>query len=128
MTFAQAVAYFFHEACVSLVRSFKVSILAVLTIGVSLFLGGVFLLVSGSLSQVIESWRTESKLVVYLDAESSAEERIDLAARLQEAPWADGVEAVSTEEARRRFREAFPSLEDLLEGWGRGASPGPPLR
>ncbi|HEX9731401.1 MAG TPA: permease-like cell division protein FtsX [Thermoanaerobaculia bacterium] len=118
MSFAQAFAYFFQEACQSLVRSWKVSLLAVLTITVSLFLGGVFLLVSGNLETMISRWRAESKIVVYLEAGAADADHGSLLGTLREAPWATGVELVSSATARQRFRHAFPSLADLLEGWG----------
>jgi cell division protein FtsX len=40
MTLSRALAYFAREAVVSLLRSWKLSLLAVLTIAVSLFIGG----------------------------------------------------------------------------------------
>lgn len=117
MSFLQALAYFFREACVSLVRSWKVSLLAVTTITVSLVLGGVFLLVSGNLEGMISNWRAESKIVVYLEPGAGGD-HTQLRETLQGAPWVTGVEQVSAEEALARFRQAFPSLADLLEGWG----------
>ena len=56
MTLLRALRYFVREALVSLVRSWKISLLAVLTIAVSLFLGGIFLLVSSNLSRVVEDF------------------------------------------------------------------------
>ncbi len=117
MSFAQALAYFIQEACLSLVRSWKVSLLAVLTITVSLFLGGVFLIASGNLERVILRWRAESKIVVYLETGTDEATRQQVVERLRGAPWAVEVTVVSAEEARRRFRDAFPSLADLLDGW-----------
>lgn len=118
MSFIQALAYFFQEACLSLVRSWKVSLLAVLTITVSLFLGGVFLLVSGNLESMISRWRAESKIVVYLEAGTGGDDQGRLLQTLSGAPWATSIELVTAAEARGRFRQAFPSLADLLEGWG----------
>lgn len=123
MSFLQAIAYFVREACLSLVRSWKISLLAITTIAVSLYLGGVFLLVSGNLRQLIESWRSESAIVVYLAAEAGAEDSARLASRLEEAPWALSAEPVSAAAAQQRFRQAFPSLSDLLEGWGEDPLP-----
>ncbi len=117
MTFSQAIAYFLREACVSLVRSWKISLLAVATIALSLSLGGVFLLVSGNLRQLIDTWKSESKIVVYLQTGSEAEGSEGLKRRLGEAPWTLAVEAVTSDAAHDRFRRAFPSLSDLLEGW-----------
>ncbi len=117
MTFLHAIAHFIREACVSLIRSWKISLLAITTIAVSLFLAGVFLLVSGNLRQLVETWQRESKIVIYLEAEAGDEDVRLLVKLLEEAPWTLHVEAVTAEAAHHRFREAFPSLSDLLEGW-----------
>ncbi len=117
MTFSRAIVYFAREACVSLVRSWKISLLAIATIAVSLFLGGVFLLVSGNLRHLVETWQSESKVVIYLETgtETTASER--LTQRLGDASWTLSVEAITADAAHHRFRQAFPSLSDLLEGW-----------
>ncbi len=117
MTFLQAIVYFSREACVSLFRSWKISLLAITTIAVSLFLGGVFLLVSGNLRQLVDIWQSESKIVIYLETEASPGETKDLTTQLEAAPWTLRVEAVAADVAHQRFRSAFPSLSDLLEGW-----------
>ncbi len=117
MTFANAIAYFVREACVSLVRSWKISLLAIATIAVSLFLGGVFLLVSSNLRQLVETWLSESKIVLYLENGTGAAETERLTELLETAPWTLRVEGVSSDAAHHRFRQAFPSLSDLLEGW-----------
>ena len=124
MTLLQALAYFAREAALNLFRGWKVSLLAVLTIAVSLFLGGVFLLVGGNLRQMAERWQGESKVVVYLEAEAGAEAGTRLRRQLEEAPWTLGVELISAEAAQERFRETFPSMADLLTGWGERAAPG----
>lgn len=117
MTFFQALLYFAQEALLNLVRSWKVSLLAVLTITVSLFLTGIFLLVSGNLREVIGAWRDESKIIVYLDAASSPASQKELEALVERPEWVVDSETISGEAAKERFRTAFPSMEDLLEGW-----------
>ncbi len=123
MSFLQAIAYFVREALVSLARSWKISVLAIATIAVSLFLGGAFLLVSGNLRHLVDSWRSESAIVIYLAAQTRPEESERLVRRLEEAPWTLEVDPVSARVAQQRFREAFPSLSDLLEGWGEDPLP-----
>lgn len=118
MTLAQALAYFTREACLNLVRSWRVSLLAVITIAISLFLAGVFLLLGGNLRQLIADWHRESKVIVYLTTESTDDDRRRVEQRLRSVPWALAIEAVPAELARERFEKAFPSLADLLEGWG----------
>ncbi len=118
MSFFQAIAYFAREAFLNLLRSWKVSLVAVLTIAVSLFLAGTFLLVSGNLRGVVDRWRGESKIVIYLEPDAAPESRQRLRHELESARWTLQVEVITTEVAERRFREAFPSMADLLEGQG----------
>lgn len=117
MTLLQALRDFFREALVNLVRGWKVSLLAVLTIAVSLFLGGVFLLISGNLARSVETWRGQMRVVIYLRPETGEAELRKLAAEAGGAPWASSVEAITPAEARKRFGEVFPGLADLVAGW-----------
>lgn len=118
MTLVQALIYFAREALLNLVRSWKVSLLAIFTIAVSLFLTGVFLLVGTNLESIAEEWRGESKIVVYFEPGVEPTTRDALRARLQALPWAIDAQEVAPEQAAERFRRAFPSLADLLDGWG----------
>lgn len=122
MTFAKAVAYFVREAGVSLLRSWKVSLLAVLTAAVSLLVGGVFLVAGESLAGVVEQVRGESRVVAYLAPETPVEEARELARRLRGSPWVADARVVTAEEARERFVAIFPSLADLVEE-GQGGLP-----
>lgn len=118
MSFLQAILYFVREALVNLARGWKVSLVAVLTIAVSLFVGGAFLLVSSNLLASVERWRGEMRLVIYLQPETPGPVVQALAAEAGRGPGVAAVEVVSAEAARRRFQEAFPSLSDLVEGLG----------
>ena len=124
MSLAQALLYFLREALVGLRRSWKVSLLAIVTIAVSLFTGGLFLLVSDNLSRVVGEWRGEAKIVLYLAPEQSDEAGERLARELARESWVNEVAAVSREEAEGRFAGVFPSLSPLLAGWDE--SPLPP--
>lgn len=123
MTLFQALAYFTREAILNLLRGWKVSLLAILTITVSLFLTGMFLLVSNNLRHVVESWRSESKVVVYVRPEATTETVQELEERLRQSPGTLDVAAVDTETAKQRFQDAFPSMADLLDGWGENPLP-----
>jgi cell division transport system permease protein len=113
----QALRYFFREASVSLLRSWKVSLLAVLTIAVSLFVSGVVLLVSSNLGQLVKGWRSQTKVVLYLEPDAPPTALGELTALAQQQSWVTAVEPVSAAEAEARFRTSFPSLGDLVEGW-----------
>lgn len=118
MKLFQAVGYFFREAVVNLARGWKVSLVAILTIAVSLFVGGSLVLVSRNLLASVERWQGEMRVVIYLQPETPEAQVRTLAAEAARAPGAAAVEVVSAAAARRRFQESFPSLSDLVEGLG----------
>ncbi len=122
MTFLQAVRFFVGEAFVGLGRSWRVSLLAVLTIGVSLFLAGVFLLTSSNLARSVAEWRAEARFVVYL-SKPDLEARQALEQELRKSPWVLQVRYVTPEEGAKRFREAFPSLAALVDDSHYGSLP-----
>ena len=123
MTFLQALAYFVREAATSLRRSWKVGLLAVLTMAVSLAVGGGFLLVGQNLARQVETWRDEAKVVVYLRPEATDDERTAAARAAREASWAAAVDEVDAAEAAARFRRAFPSLAELVAAPTPAAAP-----
>jgi cell division transport system permease protein len=118
VTFFQALRDFAKEALVGLARNLRVSALAILTIGVSLFLAGVFYLVSRNLEETIRRWRDEARLVVYLDPDLAAETRTGVEKELRSAAWVVEVSFVASDEAGRRFERAFPSLAGLVRESG----------
>lgn len=117
MSLLRILSYFVREAAVSLLRSWKVSLLAIVTIAMSVFVGGTFLLLTGNLTRVIADWRSEARIVIYLDADTSADDRALLLEEIEKAPWVGTVEQVTAEQAKRRFQEVFPGVADLAEGW-----------
>ncbi|HYG65884.1 MAG TPA: permease-like cell division protein FtsX [Thermoanaerobaculia bacterium] len=117
MSFLQALLYFFREALVNLLRSWKVGLLAVLTITVSLLVGGAFLLMSRNLAASVGQWQKEMRVVIYLRPDTGADELRRLAAEAGRPAWVAAVEPVTAEAARDRFTEIFPTLSDLVEGW-----------
>lgn len=117
MTLFGALAYFLREALVNLVRGWKTSLVAILTIAVSLLLGGAFLLASRNLLESVERWRREMRIVVYLKPGTPDAVLVRLTADARQAPWVASAQAVTSAAARERFREIFPGMSDLVEGW-----------
>jgi cell division transport system permease protein len=115
--FLQALRYFLREASVNLRRGWKVSLLAILTIAVSLFIGGAFLLVSGNLATSVERWRGEMRVVIYLRPTTPEGELRRLAREAERGPGVVSVDAVTAAAARERFREMSPGLAELVAGW-----------
>jgi cell division transport system permease protein len=114
VTLLQAMAYFLREALVSLGRSFRVSVLAVGTIAVSLFLGGLFFLVADHLSRWLARAQEDAKVVVYLEPGRAIDSLPELTAAAA-APWVRKAVPIGADEARRRFLEVYPSLGELVE-------------
>lgn len=124
MSLFRILGHFVGEATLSLRRSWKVSLLAIMTIAMSVFIAGTFLLLSGNLSRVVEDWRREAKIIVYLRSplEPGKLERVRLLS--SEPGWILSVKEVTDAQASERFRETFPSLQDLLETWEEEPLPG----
>lgn len=123
MTLGKALTYFFREAALSMLRGWRVSLLAVLTIAVSLFVGGTFLLISGNMARVVSTWREEARLIVYLRPAPSAEALAAVRAAIGEAGWVTHLHEVDAAQAKERFRALFPSMADLVEGWSEDPLP-----
>ena len=117
MSLPRALLYFIREAAASLLRSWRIAIVAVLTMAVSLFLCGLFLVAFQNLSAALEEWRSGLRVTVYLRDEVPSEQVDALQQTLREPSWVLGSERVDADEAEQRFREAFPSLAELTEGW-----------
>jgi len=112
----RAVIYFFREAVLNLARSWKISLVAVSTIAVSLFIGGALAMLAGNLRRLVADWQREAKVIVYLRPGAAADGALQAA--LRQPPWVTGVTAVSAAEARQRFERYFPSVAELVRGWG----------
>lgn len=124
MNLLRALRYFFVEAWVGLARSWRVSALAILTIGVSLFLAGTFLLTSQNLSLSIAAWKEEARFAVYLADEITEPQRLRIESALRDSTWVAELAFVSPAEGAARFRSAFPSLAELVDDRRYGELPG----
>lgn len=115
MTFAQAIVYFISEALLSLRRGWRVSLLAVVTIAVSLFLGGLFALLGHNLKAQIARWQGEARVVVYFEPETGSEALHAARQEVEALAWVEEVTLVTLEDARARFRSTFPDLVEVLD-------------
>jgi len=113
LRFYQALSYFVSEAWVSLLRSWKVTMVAIATIGVSLFLCGAFLVTFRNLSRTVSQWQREVAVVVYLPRDVGRQEVEDLRFVLSAPRWVLDVVEVDAQAAARRFEETFPRLAEL---------------
>ena len=123
MSFLQALTYFVVEALAGLRRGWKASLLATITIAVSLSVWGGSMVIGKNVAAAMTRWREEARLIVYISPEASAGDVEGLESLLAQAPWVETVEHVSVELAEERFRRAFPSLSDLMGGWNESSLP-----
>lgn len=123
MSLARALLHFLREAASTSLGSWRVSLVAILTIAISLLVSGLLLLLTGNAERLLADWRNDARLVVYLAADITAEQHGALVAKVRGHPGVTAAEPVSASVAAERFRRAFPSLGDLLEGFEREPLP-----
>jgi cell division transport system permease protein len=118
MTFVQAIGYFIQEATLNLVRSSRISLLAVVTVAVSLYVGGLFWLCSTNLADHVADWRARTLVTAFLTPDAAPDE-LAAARRLAAEPvFIHSVTEISAEQARDRFERAFPDLSELTQDRG----------
>ncbi len=123
MNILQALGYFASEAINNLVRGWRISALAVATTALSLFIGGMLLLAGNNLTRAVESWRSDARIVVYLDSDLTSAEIAALTKELRELPGVDRVVEIGSDQALERFRERFPDLGEILLEFERSPFP-----
>ncbi len=123
MAVFRALAYFFQEAFTSLWRSLLMNALSVGTIAVSLFVLGAFLVVAGSLNEVVQRWTQKVQVTFYLEDGVETRVRESLQNRLQEDPAVEAVDRVSRQQALERFHSLFRDLRSLPDDLGENPFP-----
>lgn len=111
----RALQHSLREARDGLWRNRALGILAVASIGVSLYVFGLVMLVVCNLDRFVEALGRDTQLQVYLREDASDRERQTLRARLRVDPAVASFVYVDAAEARRRFDQTFPGLRDLSE-------------
>lgn len=117
MTLSQALFFFVREAVLSLLRSWRVSSVAILTIAISLFMGGLFWLVTSNVTHTADAWAQDLRVLVYLEAELSSPEAESVLEIIQSPGWVTDVAKVESQAAEQRFADSFPMLAGELDAW-----------
>jgi len=107
-----------REAWEGLWRNPLLSLLAAGSIGISLYVLGLFLLLVFNMNAFVESLGREAQAQVFLKAGATRAEIETLARELATDPAVGRVLFVTIEEARRRFQQTFPALRDLPDRIG----------
>ena len=98
-----ALRYFAAEAVLSLWRGRRASALSILTIGIGLFVLGVFLLATTNLEQLVSRWSSAAEFSVYLRDAVTDSQREAVARKARAHRLVAGVTAVSKAQAVARF-------------------------
>jgi cell division transport system permease protein len=106
-------AYFLARALDAMARGPRVTLVATLTLFVALFVTGLFAAALRGAERVLGAWAGEVRISVYLDPSADLERAREAASG---AAAGRRVEAVTSTEALRRFREALGPQGGLLDG------------
>lgn len=115
MTLLEALAYFLREASQNLVRGWRISVLAIATTALSLFIGGAFLLLGANLGGAVQGWRSEARIVIYLSPQVTAEQLAVLKKEVAAISAVETVREIGPVEAAERFQARFPELAEMAE-------------
>ena len=108
----RALRYFFDEAAASLWRGFRTSLVAAATITVAFVVLGGFLILTSNMERVFTRWQEAAEFSVYLSDSVTAGQRAAIEKTLRDSPAVGAIEAVSKEDALRRFKQNFGTLAE----------------
>lgn len=119
----RAIQYFFTEAAASLWRARGAAALAIVTIGVGLFVLGFFLLLNANLQQVVTRWSESAELSVFLHDDVTPGQLKGIDELVAGSGLTLQREYVSKEQALASFRTDFPDLAPAASALGRNPLP-----
>lgn len=115
-------SWFFTEAVKSMIRNGLMTIASVVTIGLALFIVGLFTFASVTLNQTIGSFEKQLEIEVFLKDEASPQALQELQNKISSWKEVESVTYISKEEALERFKQRYKDHPELIENL-----PGNPL-
>jgi cell division transport system permease protein len=115
MRFLSTLFYYLSEAFVNVWSNKIMNILSIGTIAISLFILGIFLLVSTNLSGVISEWGEKVQVNIYLKNNISQNNFLFLRDRIESSPEVESFRYVSQQDALKEFRELFGKYETFSD-------------
>ena len=119
----RALAHALREAWDGVWRNPGLSLLSSISIGVSLYVLGLFLLLAFNLNLFVDALGRDVQMQIYMKADAGAADIETLRSRLAEDPAVDRARFLAGDEALRRFQTTFPALKDLPEKIGGNVFP-----
>jgi cell division transport system permease protein len=108
----RAFRYFFDEAAASLWRGLRTALIATVTIAVAFVVLGGFLILTSNMERLFTRWQDAAEFSVYLSDAATSDERAAIEKTLRESAVVSAVEAVTKEDALRRFKQNFATLAE----------------
>jgi cell division transport system permease protein len=108
----RALKYFFDEAIASLWRGYKTGLIATAVIATAFVVLGGFLILTANMEGAFTRWQEAAEFSVYLTDTATDQQRASIEKVLRDAELVGAVEAVSKEEALRRFKQNFGALAE----------------
>lgn len=109
----RAIRYSLREAFINLRRALRSTAMSIGTVAVAFLTLGGFLLAATNLQRLVNEWASAAEMSVFLRDDSDEETRVALEKELASHRAVAGVEYVSKENARARFKTDFPELAEL---------------
>ena len=109
--------YFISDALKSIKRNRTISIAAMITVLITFFVFGTFILVALNFNKSIEDVASKVELKVYLEDEIRLIEQNEIKLKLQEQPGVKEVIYESKDEAFNNFQESLANNPGLLQGY-----------
>lgn len=107
--------FFFNEAINSLVRNWVMSMAAIVTVLVSMFVLGLGLVLFFNFEEAISDLRNKLEIEVFIKNTATPGQIQDLGEEIKSMSEVKDVKFVSKEEALKRLKESFKGHEDVLE-------------
>ena len=119
----RAIRYFLREGWSSLWHNKGANLLSIAIIIVSLYVLGVFLVLSTNFNHIIERWSEDVQVNIFLDENLSEPALLYLQEKLSILPEIGEFIYISKQEALQRFQILFPSLQTLPDEIGENPFP-----
>lgn len=108
-------SWFFVEAVKSMIRNGLMTFASILTIGLSLFIVGLFTFALVTINQTLGSFEKQLEIEVFLKDDASPQTVQELQDRINSWEEVETVSYISKEEAIQRFKERYKDHPELIE-------------
>lgn len=112
---AMRVSWFFGEAVKSMIRNGLMTLTAIITIALSLFIVGLFTFASVTINNTIGSFEKQVEIEVFLKDDASPDRVQQLQDEINSWSEVENVTYISKEEALQRFKERYKDHPELFE-------------